>query len=102
MMGGISAWHSEPPPARPNSALKALVCSLNPPIASIGGFHLEKHHDLAAILSHVESRRVNNDYTILFETKIYQDTRKDIMLQGLRGPLFGSRTPRWLCRRAFP
>src|SRR5215831_12966389 len=24
---------------------------------------LEKHHDLAAILSHVEKRRVNNDYT---------------------------------------
>src|ERR1039457_1823377 len=30
---------------------------------------LEKHHDLAAILSHVESRRVNNDYTIEFEAK---------------------------------
>ena len=45
---------------------------------------LEKHHDLAAILSHVESRRVNNDYTILFETKIYQIARKDICA-GLRG-----------------
>jgi DNA-binding Lrp family transcriptional regulator len=45
---------------------------------------LEKHHDLAAILSHVESRRVNNDYTILLETKIYQIARKDICA-GLRG-----------------
>ena len=45
---------------------------------------LEKHHDLAAILSHVESRRVNNDYTILFETKIFQIARKDICA-GLRG-----------------
>ena len=45
---------------------------------------LEKHHDLAAILSHVENRRVNNDYTILFETKIFQLARKDICA-GLRG-----------------
>jgi hypothetical protein len=45
---------------------------------------LEKHHDLAAILSQVENRRVNNDYTILFETKIYQIARKDICA-GLRG-----------------
>ena len=45
---------------------------------------LEKHHDLAAILSHVESRRVNNDYTIEFEAKVYQIARKDICT-GLRG-----------------
>ena len=45
---------------------------------------LEKHHDLAAILSEVDSRRVNNDYTIQFETKIYQIARKDIGA-GLRG-----------------
>src|SRR5260370_913354 len=45
---------------------------------------LEKHHDLAAILSHVESRRVNNDYTIEFEAKVYQIVRKDICT-GLRG-----------------
>lgn len=45
---------------------------------------LEKHHDLAAILSHVESRRVNNDYTILLEAKIYQIARQDICA-GLRG-----------------
>jgi hypothetical protein len=45
---------------------------------------LEKHHDLAAILSHVENRQVNNDYTIQFETKIYQIARKDVRT-GLRG-----------------
>lgn len=47
---------------------------------------LEKHHDLAAILSHVESRRVNNDYTIQFDNKIYQIARQDICA-GLRGAL---------------
>jgi len=45
---------------------------------------LEKHHDLAAILSHVENRQVNNDYTIQLDTKIYQIARKDICT-GLRG-----------------
>jgi biotin operon repressor len=45
---------------------------------------LEKHHHLAAILSHVESRHVNNDYTIQFETKIYQIARQDVC-NGLRG-----------------
>jgi len=45
---------------------------------------LEKQHNLAAILSHVESRRVNNDYTIQLDTKIYQITRQDIRT-GLRG-----------------
>ncbi len=45
---------------------------------------LEKHHDLAAILSHVETRQVNNNYTIQFEAKIYQIRRKDICA-GLRG-----------------
>ena len=45
---------------------------------------LEKHHDLAAILSHVEPRRVNNDYTFPLDTKIYQIARKDVST-GLRG-----------------
>jgi len=45
---------------------------------------LEKHHDLAAILSHVESRQVNNDYTIQLDTKIYQIARQDVST-GLRG-----------------
>jgi transposase len=45
---------------------------------------LEKHHDLTAILSQVESRQGNNDYTIQFEAKVYQIARKDICA-GLRG-----------------
>lgn len=45
---------------------------------------LEKHHDLAAILSHVEKRRVNNDYTFPLEAKTYRIARKDICA-GLRG-----------------
>ena len=45
---------------------------------------LAKHHDLAAILSHVETRQVANDYTIRFEAKIYRIDRKDIRA-GLRG-----------------
>ncbi len=45
---------------------------------------LEKHHDLAAILSHVEKRRVNNDYTFPLDAKTYRIVRKDICT-GLRG-----------------
>jgi len=45
---------------------------------------LEKHHDLAAILSHVEMRRVNNDYTFPLDAKTYRIVRKDICA-GLRG-----------------
>ena len=45
---------------------------------------LEKQHNLAAILSHVESRQVDNDYTIQVDRKIYQIARKDISA-GLRG-----------------
>jgi DNA-binding Lrp family transcriptional regulator len=45
---------------------------------------LEKQQDLAAILSHVESRQVKNDYTIQFGGKIYGIERADIGA-GLRG-----------------
>ena len=45
---------------------------------------LEKHHDLAAILSHVEDRKVDNDYTIRWDGKVYQIARKDVCT-GLRG-----------------
>ena len=45
---------------------------------------MEKHHDLTAILSHVETRQVNNDYTIQFDAKFYQIARKDVCT-GLRG-----------------
>ena len=41
-------------------------------------------HDLAAILSHVETRQVTNDYTIRFEGMLYQIARKDVR-SGLRG-----------------
>jgi hypothetical protein len=44
---------------------------------------LEKHPDRAAILSHVEPRRVNNDYTVQFEAKVYQIARQDVC-PGLR------------------
>ena len=45
---------------------------------------VEKHHDLAAILSHVETRKVMNDYTVKFEARLYQIARRDIRT-GLRG-----------------
>src|SRR5260370_10245294 len=45
---------------------------------------LEKHHDLAAILSHVEKRRVNADYTFPLGAKTYRIARQDICA-GLRG-----------------
>jgi hypothetical protein len=45
---------------------------------------LEKQHDLGAILSQVESRRVNNDYTLQLDRRIYQIARQNIRT-GLRG-----------------
>lgn len=45
---------------------------------------LGREHDLDAILSHVESRVVANDYTIRYDKKIYQIARTDIR-PGLRG-----------------
>ena len=45
---------------------------------------LEKQHDLAAILSHVEKRRVNADYTFPLDAKTYRILRQDICT-GLRG-----------------
>lgn len=45
---------------------------------------LEPSHDLAAILSHVETRLVTDDYTFQFESKRYQIDRQDVR-QGLRG-----------------
>jgi transposase len=45
---------------------------------------LGKEHCLAAILSHVETRQVANDYTIRFENKLYQIPRTDVCA-GLRG-----------------
>ena len=45
---------------------------------------LDKQHDLAAILSHVEKRRVNADYTFPLDAKTYRILRQDICT-GLRG-----------------
>jgi len=39
---------------------------------------LNKEHDLAAILSHVERRQVTNDYTIRWDGKFYQIDRRDV------------------------
>lgn len=44
---------------------------------------LAKEQDLAAILSHVEQRRVTNDYTVRYEGKVYQIDRRDIQV-GMR------------------
>src|SRR5208337_4814250 len=45
---------------------------------------LRAEHELAAILSLVEERRVTSDYTIRYQGKIYQIARGDIR-PGLRG-----------------
>jgi hypothetical protein len=45
---------------------------------------VEKQHDLGAILSHVETRQVKNDYTLEFERQRYAIRRADIGT-GLRG-----------------
>ena len=45
---------------------------------------LGPEHDLDSALSHVEARRVANDYTIRFQGKRYQIARKTIV-PGLRG-----------------
>ena len=45
---------------------------------------LDAEHDLAASLSVVETRQVTNDYTIRFDSNLYQIARQDIRA-GLRG-----------------
>ena len=45
---------------------------------------LGREHNLAAILSHIETRQVANDYTLRFENKLYQIQRADVCA-GLRG-----------------
>ena len=45
---------------------------------------LDREHDLAASLSVVETRQVTNDYTIRFDSHLYQIARGDIRT-GLRG-----------------
>lgn len=45
---------------------------------------LDKSQNLAASLSHVESREVRNDYTLRLDCELYQISRNDIV-SGLRG-----------------
>jgi transposase len=45
---------------------------------------LDKSHSLAASLSHVETRQVRNDYTLRFESELYQIEQQAITT-GLRG-----------------
>ncbi len=45
---------------------------------------LEKSHNLAASLSHVETRQVRNDYTLRFDNQRYQIERESVVT-GLRG-----------------
>lgn len=45
---------------------------------------LENSHDLAASLSHVETRQVRNDYTLRWEGKLYRIERQAVVA-GLRG-----------------
>ena len=45
---------------------------------------LEKSHNLAASLSHVETRQVRNDYTLRWGGKLYQIERR-VVVSGLRG-----------------
>jgi len=44
---------------------------------------LEKNHNLAASLSHVETRQVRNDYTLRWDGKLYQIDRQAVV-SGLR------------------
>jgi hypothetical protein len=47
---------------------------------------LGQEYDLAAILSHIEQRRVSNDYTVRYSGKIFQIDRQDIRV-GMRQAL---------------
>jgi hypothetical protein len=47
---------------------------------------LEKHHDLVAILSHVETRQVHHNYTLQWDSTLYQIAQKDVCA-GLRHAL---------------
>jgi hypothetical protein len=45
---------------------------------------LDKSHDLAASLSHVETRQVRNDYTLRLDGEVYQ-IEPQAVVSGLRG-----------------
>ena len=53
---------------------------------------LEKSHNLAASLSHVETRQVRNDHTVKWEESCIRSSRPEI------GPLTVRRCPRGLAK----
>jgi transposase len=59
------------------------ACTVAPRSVDDAHRPLEQHQELAAILSHVESRQVQNDYTVQFDGKIHGIERADIRT-GLR------------------
>ena len=59
-------------------------CTVVPASADDAHRPLEAPHDLMAILSHVETRQVKNDYTLQYKGKTYAIKRADIAT-GLRG-----------------
>ena len=60
------------------------TCTVAPASADDAHRPLAPEHDLAAILSHVETRQVKNDHTIQCQGKIYAIQKADICA-GLRG-----------------
>lgn len=59
-------------------------CTVKPANSDDAHRRLEKNHDLAAILCHVESRTVKNGYVIQYESEFYRIRREDVQT-GLRG-----------------
>jgi transposase len=60
------------------------ICTVAPSSCDDAHRPLGKEHLLTAILSHVETRQVANDYTIRFDKKLYQIQRAAVRA-GLRG-----------------
>jgi hypothetical protein len=60
------------------------ICTVIPATADDAHRLWEAQHDLAAILSHVETRQVRTDYTLQYEGKVHAMERADIAT-GLRG-----------------
>ncbi|SPE38909.1 hypothetical protein SBA6_970004 [Candidatus Sulfopaludibacter sp. SbA6] len=63
---------------------------------------LEKHHDLAAILSYVEKRQVNNDYTFPLGREDLPDRAPGRLHWTARCLRAGREAAGWFCRCAIP
>ena len=59
-------------------------CTVEPASSDDAHRRLERQHDLAAILCHVENRTVNNGYVIQYGADFYRIRREDVRT-GLRG-----------------